>query len=545
MTTDTSCTVMNNIQMPLVNAGPAQDGWDGRVIAIDASALEDNIRKQGYEQSLTLLPFAGSETLAPGASGAIDLSQVPVAPGSTPHDLILAQSNNLFPVLEAPTADGSPIVLEASASAACANAFAFHRNICAFPTSTLAQDFAKLLGDTLKTARSTSEINDALNGFFRGEKDYTNITFDSYVAVSTWLRRYPFAFANFASEYAYSVYRDGGAGSDGKPNDEATLLGSVSFVKQAGDSIPSLGDSNGGYDIRFTDLSYNDTPLYYLDGQLVSSTTEESPSIALKCSYAQLGLVTAQADDSGRIVPVLLGTVKGGQVIGLAMEKPDAPDLLKRIQAFCNSDGGGLLLAIAMALVPLALLVALVRFLHRRFKQDEEENGGEEPTEDQYKLVLEGWEPELNSVDIGKLTGNDLGEKIDEYIENRGVNEVKVEIETDDGFVKIMENYESMSAMQGIFNDIDRLRWNLSDVKSSKGLDKWKLIEEAQNRIVELSKRVESFKKEHFNEIHWTAQKMFEQRETEFGEALEGLEVFTKEMNNERNKGDDREYVDD
>jgi hypothetical protein len=398
-------SVSNRIQTPLADAGPAQTGWDGSVVAIAASGTGDDIGKQGYGQTLELLHFDGGETLAPGGTDTLDLSQVPVGTDSTRHDLIFAQANNLFPVLGSPISDGSPMTLVGGNSAACAKALAFHQNICAFPASKLAEGFATLLADTLRTAGTASEIDDAIDGFFRSQADYADVTFASYVAVTSYLTRFATGFGGFAPEYAYSVYKDGGTGADGSSNAEATLLGTVSFASRAGAGIPSLNDSNGGYDIVYTDLAWTDFSLAFVGGQLVSTTAEESSAIALQCSYTQLSLWTNASADDQRIVPCLYGSIGGVQVLAIPVEQPEGSGLLSRIQAFFKSSGGQLMLVILGSILGTLLLVGFSVWLAKRLMREYNRVEMEK-----LKELMEGeWAEQWNGIweQLGKAFPND------------------------------------------------------------------------------------------------------------------------------------------
>lgn len=94
-TTTAPCSVTNDIVTPVQYATSTQTGWDGSVAILNAYNANPNDLQQGYAQTLQLEQFAsGNDSLASGASDTLELDE------STPlYNLIVAQANNLFPVL--------------------------------------------------------------------------------------------------------------------------------------------------------------------------------------------------------------------------------------------------------------------------------------------------------------------------------------------------------------------------------------------------------------------------------------------------------------
>jgi len=99
-----NCSVTNSLQSPQVLPTKPQPSWDGSIVAINAFQQNNN-PNPGYEQTLSYLPFAnGATTLGAASTSTLSLDVTSVnSKGqtitNTLYNLIFAQSNNLFPIL--------------------------------------------------------------------------------------------------------------------------------------------------------------------------------------------------------------------------------------------------------------------------------------------------------------------------------------------------------------------------------------------------------------------------------------------------------------
>jgi hypothetical protein len=390
-TTSTTCKVSNTITLPVTNTGLAQVGWDGSIVAISAFNASATGTAQGYQQSLLLLPFASGKTLAKSGTSTIDLDQELNGVEMTLYDLIFAQPNNLFPVLSQAEMLGfndpptyPPVSVTGANSASCANALVFYQAITAFPTSTTAKAFTAVLNSANSNLTSSQGIDSAVNAFFAGTEGFQNVTFSSYVAVSTYLFAFANAFANFAATYTYYMYQSSGSTPSSGTNASAASAGKVVFTRTTTTVPQSLTDPNGGYSIVYTDASNKATNLTFSSGQLISSTGQDFPTIALQCSFTQLSQFTAQSSDAATVVPMLYGTAEGLSVIGIdAQNSASNPSVGQSIANFFNSQGMQIIGQIIGIVMGVKLLADGANWLRKRYTKDEQANKGKAPSEEQ------------------------------------------------------------------------------------------------------------------------------------------------------------------
>lgn len=375
----TTTAVTNSITTPVADATSAQTGWEGSIVMINAFNASGSDPQQGYAQTLAPLPFtSGAASLAPGDQDSITLDT------ATPiYNVIAAQADNLFPALMTsemaslqPPYDFPPLTVQTTDSSSCANALAFYQNISALPTSNLAKQFAAACTAAGTSAVSAGSIDSAVDAFFQGTKQYQNVTLDTYTAATTYVNRFANAWADFQSSYTYYLYKGSGApaGSGG----QAVAEGTVTLTQAPGP--PSPTDTSGGYTITYDNGS--PTPLYFSNGQLVSSTSQDEPLIALACSYAQLSQFTGNASDAATLVPVIFGTANGVQVIGIYVQQP-GPSLLESIENFFQSNGMQLLMQVLGLVMGVKLVLDGLSWLKGKLTSQQQENGGDPPNGDQ------------------------------------------------------------------------------------------------------------------------------------------------------------------
>ncbi len=455
--TVTTCEVTNSITLPVPDTGSAQTGWDGSILAINAFNSSDSSTGQGYGQdTLQVMPFSTGNTLPAGSAASLDMDAT--MPGTTTemtlYDLIFAQPTNLFPAGQASAMDlfgaYAPITIDSASSGSCANAWLFYQNIMAFPSSTVAVQFQQVLNATYSSATSSSSIDSAVNAFFAGTEGYQNVTFDNWVAVSSYLNAFAFAWANFAASYTYYMYQSSGQQSSGGTPAAATAAGAVTLTQSASGPNPaSLTDPNGGYSVQYTPSGGSPVALTFSASQFVSATDEDFPLIAVQCSYMQLSQFTGNANDAATLVPVLCGSVNGQQMIGLNYQIPaDNPGLLTQIQEgiqdFFNAGGITDFMQITGFVMGLKLLYDGLAYLRQQFNGAEQENDGADPDEDQVEEAQSDTDEAMSeSEESQQEVANRLGEGEVEVVSPDDLDSVQSDLTDDQELVDEEEEGEA------------------------------------------------------------------------------------------------------
>lgn len=466
--TNTSCTVTNNITLP-ASPAPAQTAWNGSIVAINAYNAGSGTA-QGYAQTLEALPFASGNTLAINSSSAITLNQA----GTLIYNIIFAQSNNLFPVsvvgemLNFSTNSYPPISISSSTTpppSAYINAFLFYQEINAFPSSDLAKDFATALTGATN-ANSASDIDTGIAGFFAKTKGFTDVTYDTYLAVSSYLNTFAFAWANFATSYTYYLFSSSTTG-----NSNATLLGTVAFTQNSSSGTPSLTDFNGGYTITYTDTNSNTTTLSFSSGQLVSSLTDDVPAIALQCTYTQLSQITGNSSDT-QIVPSLIGSLNGAQAVGVYTEEGNTPGFWQSVENFFQSPAMQIVSQVFGDIMGLKALVDLVGDFKGALQKAQASNKGEKPTDEQVsdaKANLNASKTEAvnNQQELANKLGPENDVKIDPDLnisqdqanvqKNEEVDQVKDEVQTEKNVLNEQEQVLEQEASLGVNQQVENV----------------------------------------------------------------------------------------
>ena len=396
MSSTPTCLITNSISLPIPDAQSAQNQWDGSILAINALNTSNTTTGQGYGQEvLQILPFSNGTTLPAGSSDTLPLDAT--MPGTTTemtlYDLIFAQTNNLFPSDDASAMDlfGSyaPITVTTSTSSSCANALLFYQDILAFPTSTTAVDFQQALNSTYTNANSSSDIDSGINAFFASTQQFQNVTFDSWIAVSSYVNAFAFAWANFSPSYTYYVYQSSGQSSATGTPASATALGTIQFTKSASaPNPPAVDDPNGGYTINYNPPSGSPTALTFSSGQLISSLNQDFPTIALQCSYMQLSQFTGNSSDAGTLVPVLCGSLDGKQVLGVNSQvESSSPSTGEQIQEgiedFFSANGVQDFMQITGLIMGLQMVWEGLSWMKGKFTSTKKTNGDKDPTKQQ------------------------------------------------------------------------------------------------------------------------------------------------------------------
>ena len=70
-----------------------------------------------------------------------------------------------------------------------------------------------------------------------------------------------------------------------------------------------------GFTFTYTDANNNSKPLYFANGQFVDNLNSDVPAICLSGLFTLKSTLTKVSTDN-TIIPILIGTVNGDQVIG-------------------------------------------------------------------------------------------------------------------------------------------------------------------------------------------------------------------------------------
>lgn len=354
-----TCSVSNSLILPASPTTPAQNGWNGDIVVISGYNNSDSDTGQDYLQSsLTLLSFLSEEntanatpasagnSLAIGYTGTLNLLPYTM-PGSTVvnsvYNLLVSQANNYFPV--APVGEigmkgvfGAVTVPLPSPcnSTSAGQAYIFMQNMMAYPSSPLAQQFTAALNNDNSSTPPTSASTNA-NNFFASTKNFANVTFAIYSAVTSYALAYAYIWANFQPSYTYNFYTVTPTSSDSSSavgsttvqvNEKVTSLGSVVFT-QTGSLPASVSDANAGYTISWEPKGGSAVSLTFANGQLVDNNSDGFSSICLQCTFMDLAALTGNSADSGQTIQALTGLINGTNVIGspVTLEQTVAEDI--------------------------------------------------------------------------------------------------------------------------------------------------------------------------------------------------------------------------
>lgn len=376
--TSKNCTITNN-----TNVG---------ALIVDAYNTSSTNPKQVYGQTLKTLPLiSGGDILAAASSGTVILNDYTQAGGETVYntlyELIIARATDLFPLLDTSVMQSfavppsyPAVTVPATGLTNMQSAQQFYQTIMAFPTSTLSQQFQQAMSAALKSSTSSSAIDTQMNAFFAGTKQYQSVTFPMYMSVSTYLANFANAWANYEDSYTYYIYSTGTA-SSGSDTANPVYQGSLVFTRKPGITEADPTDNNGGYTINFIDASNKSTPMFYNQGQFVSSLTLDVPPICLQGTYVLKSQMSNKPSDN-QLIPILSGTVNGSKVMGTDT-KQDTSDGPGSLYAFFHpktfSGWVTLFLSVFGALMALewvgTKLYALGKGLLKLFQRD----GGQPP----------------------------------------------------------------------------------------------------------------------------------------------------------------------
>ncbi len=293
---------------------------------ISAYSADDTNARQVYNQTLTLLKTSsGASTVA--NSNAADVELVG-ATGQVIFDLLYSRPANLYPVrnasLLAISSNAEALTVTETDAATMTNAFTFIQTISAYPSSTLAQNYAAA-AQNAANGTSNQGITSAMSAFFASTSQFKDLDVVTVTTAQTYLSAFAFGWAQSKASYTYFLYAPGTA-SSGSDSASPSQLGTLTMVQKSNPPVPAdPTDPSGGYTLSFTDSNKNVTPLFYSNGQFVSSLTEDVPALCFK------GLFTLKSQFSGNVndtevLPILHGSINGATALGLNFQLPASDD---------------------------------------------------------------------------------------------------------------------------------------------------------------------------------------------------------------------------
>ncbi len=335
------------------------------VVLIDAFSAEDSALEQLYEQTLAFVKTADHQiALTQDAAKTIALPTVHLDEHNRPQDytIIVANAQTLFPlkVVELSVAANHQSFPATGVTALdvtiSKQAEAFTKTIIAFPSTSLAVDFA--------TALQTGDP-DAIAAFFAGTVNYKNLTLDMVVAVQTYYNRFPFFLTDYTAAKTYYLYT-----SDGTKNKYA---GSVALENQAA-AFTSMDKATDSFSARYITTNEADyTTLYYQDGQLVDDVDSDRPDYCLQGLFMLRSDITKKEEDN-QIILILKGTVNGRDVFGYDQKQERSKEGIYKyldvlVHPEVTKEWFSVLGVIVAGVVGLALLGVGVRLLFKYLKK--------------------------------------------------------------------------------------------------------------------------------------------------------------------------------
>ncbi len=282
-----------------------------------------------YEQDLAILPTKDNQKfIKAGAAGTVTLNDTytdaddPTPTYSTSYELIIASAACLYPVksthakyiLKSKTY--TPIVVAADDATNMKAAENFQQTLMAYPSSTMAKDFANALNAAGDTGTSADDIDAKVNAFFAGTKGFQNVTLNMITAFTTYYNQYPYVWAGYQGSKTYYLYT-----SDGNV---VNSMGSVQIKVPT--AIPADTDKSlKGYTLTYTDATGASSPLYYVKGQFVNDIKADIPSICLVGTFTVKSTLT-KVDADTMTISILTGTIHGKNVLGYDQQQKQNDD---------------------------------------------------------------------------------------------------------------------------------------------------------------------------------------------------------------------------
>jgi hypothetical protein len=271
----------------------------------------------------TCTTSSGSSTIGVGATASVVLD-----PSRTIFDLVFARPADLFPLQNTAVMQNIMSGLYPAESIAATSppqltlALKFAINLQVYPTSNMATQYYAAVSSGNQTQ---------ITNFFQSTQGFQTVTLNSVVTAQSFASSYAYVwagftqgFASFNSSITYYLYSTGTPPTGGNQTNQAPPVyqGMLSMTKSPSAPNPAKpADRTGGYQITYTAPNGKTTSVQFAGGQFVFDATDDFPSTALKGSFILKSSLTNQASDNV-IIPILLGTVNGIQVMGTTTKQP-------------------------------------------------------------------------------------------------------------------------------------------------------------------------------------------------------------------------------
>jgi len=355
--TSKQCVITNKSNTSSDTTNPTPTGIDFVVgTPIDTSFETENstgalLSSAKNFEILSLLSDSTSTVITAGNSGTVTLDRSQTDNGVTSYEygyeLIISSSSSLVPLANLSVSQNiypqafDPITLTADDFEGMAQTQAFYQTIAAYPTSTLAQNYAAAITKTSEDVDSkadgsdgsTQAISDAIGegqaAFFANTDKYKKVTADQICLLEFYYDNFPCVWASYdsATYYLYSNSDDGST---------TIFAGTLSLQKPAAIDITL---PNGGYTCTFnpavnpSDLTKTDVDtsqaktLTYSDGLFTEDNSDnpDLPYIALKGMFGLKRTFTKNTADNTVIV-IISGTVNQLKTLGFDESQAKTPD---------------------------------------------------------------------------------------------------------------------------------------------------------------------------------------------------------------------------
>lgn len=306
--------------------------------AVFASAFGVAPGQDGYGQPLSAFPSNASPTVIKSkGSGNIILDKTYDDHGvQNPiliYDLIGMQPDNLFPLFDqsadplgcatepSPKCQGgytsyyADITMTHDEADGMSQSCQFSQNLAAYPEVDLSKQFASILSEY---ASDPVKLEEAVAQFFKQTKNYQKCTLATYIAASTYVQQFAFAWANWQSSYTYFAFA---VNQEQSPTTQGfASIGKIIFTMKSNAPNPAdVSDRNGGYDIAYHPDSGAVRQLSLINGNLVTTSNPDFPDVSMLLSSALKSVFTGNANDN-TVWPVLAGKIDGFTVVGVGQD---------------------------------------------------------------------------------------------------------------------------------------------------------------------------------------------------------------------------------
>lgn len=363
--------------------------------------VQNNSTQQGYLQDLSYLPLSGGNVLSDGGSATAKLDGTYVdSKGQTQpnyvYTLLVSRPGSLFPVMAAGkrldfrSMAYPPLKVTKADSDTMVKAYSFCQNIMTAPSSKMAADFQVTMTAAFKSGTIT-EAEAQIAAFFNKYATFKGLDFPSYVAVSTWLKGFSYAWGMNGKGLPGQTYYVYSAPADGKTGTASE--GTIVFAANSAAPDPAdPTDRQSGMTITLNAGSGTPQTLTFNGGQL---TDGAGGAIALHCSWGYQGTFTGKGTDA-TVIPILAGTMLNKQVLAI----PIAPE--SGFSKFWSGLSFSKLFGYFMQ--AMGLWMAL-DFLKQKLAAKEQKLKNDEGNEN------EGEEPDPGQVADAEKSGDAVGEK--------------------------------------------------------------------------------------------------------------------------------------